>query len=166
MSTSISKRAAGKTMRVATVFTGVVGAAVLTAPVNAQGTTFMPGRPALTAKPENTRSGLCHNTSHWFALYGYQYPDEAAPSYWCYGGVDPLGTNFALPRPFKAVAFCGGNNVGFFSGYTKSGKYRYDQRFRQSSNFYFFKAPKFPGSYFTVSQLHISAWTGNQSCFG
>ena len=149
-------------MRVATVFAGVASATAFAAPANAQAAgKFMP---TLQAVPEDTRSGTCHNVSHWFALYGYKSPN-LPPEDWCYGGIDPPGVAFSITPPFQAEEFCGGNNVGYFSGFNKNGEHLGDQRFKQSNNWYTFKAPKFPGSELWISKIHISAFTGNQSCF-
>jgi hypothetical protein len=151
-------------MRVATVFAGVASAAAFTAPANAQAVTKLVPTPR--AMPQVTRAGSCHNASHWFTLYGYQSSAQTFPTDRCYGGVDPRGQVYSQIPPFRALSFCGGNNVGFFSGFTKGGEHLGDQRFKQSSNFYTFKPPKFPGSELWVSKIHISAFDGNQSCQG
>lgn len=149
-------------MRVATVFTGVASAAAFAAPANAQAAAKF--TPTLGATPLTTRSGICHNAAHWFTLYGYKSANDYTPAYWCYGGIDPPAQDFTVTPPFRAEAFCGGNNVGFWSGYSANGKALKNQRFHQSSNYYYFNPHKFPDSYAYISKIHLSAFEGSQSC--
>jgi hypothetical protein len=161
----IRKLASRKAMRVATVFTGVASAAAFAAPANAQAVAKVTPGAALRATLYDAgvgvnsyaRGGCTSLTgeSHWFQISN----DATEPgTIKCYGG---MGTTTDVGA---ATGFCGGNNVGFFSGHTVGGKHLTHQHFSQSNNPYYFRSPKFPGDEFTFSKLTISAFFGNEIC--
>jgi hypothetical protein len=152
MNLGINKLASRKAMRVATVFTGVTACAAAFAPAaNAQTAgQIAPGRTVGHGTARSTRIGNCDNTPHYFHMYG-----GYGSAYMCIGGTGTY--TFSAPDP--AVAFCGGNNVGYFSGYNTAGNFVKDQRFHQSSNPYVWGVKEF-----SLTKVHISAWTGDQSC--
>jgi hypothetical protein len=161
MDLGISKRASRKAMRVATVFTGVTAcAATFTPAANAQPAgNLAPLRPTVGL---NIRSGdTCSDTPHWFHLY------SVVGKAFCIGGTGSKtgpGSGFGEEDGW-ARAFCGGNNVGYFSGSllnfnTGSKRFVTNQRFHQSSTPYVW-----PKSYsFLLEFIKISAWTGNEVC--
>jgi hypothetical protein len=143
-------------MRVATVFTGIASAAAFAAPANAQATATL--RPALRAAGHTSS---CYDSTHYFAMsyrYDGYYGDDSI-GYECVGGVGPTAI-----VPFSYRGFCGGNNVGYFSGTLKDGRRLTDQRFHQSSYFYHFKPPRYSDSILKISRVYISAWTGSEEC--
>ena len=158
MNPGTSKLTSRKALRVATVFTGVASAAAFAAPGNAQAAVKFAPRPALQAMPDGTLAGNCAEMGeppHYFHLFNWaNYPNSSM----CYGGA-----GYAWPDLW-ATKFCGGNNIGYFSGFTKSGKHLGGQRFSQHSYWYAFKPPKFKSSVFYFSFLHISTFDGNQNC--
>jgi hypothetical protein len=164
MSTGTSKPTARKVMRVATIFTGVAGAVAFAAPAHAQAPKFPPGGPAVRAMPDKPHISSCTGSTHYFAMKYFSGPNVYEPTrvygVECVGGIGGI----KLPVAWSDSGFCGGNNVGYFSGRSKNGKLLTNQRFAQGSNFYYFKAPKYPGSLFKISKVYISAWTGSQVC--
>jgi hypothetical protein len=164
MDLGISKRASRKAMRVATVFTGVTAcAATFTPAANAQPAGNL--APPLALRPTvglSIRSGAtCSDTPHWFHLY------SVVGKAFCIGGTGSKtgpGSGFGEEDGW-ARAFCGGNNVGYFSGSllnfnTGSKRFVTNQRFHQSSTPYVW-----PKSYsFLLEFIKISAWTGNEVC--
>ena len=151
-------------MRVATVFTGVASAAAFAAPANAQAVAKVTPGAALRATlyagvgVNSAQRGGCNSLtgeSHWFKIIN---TDDAPWVEKCYGG---MGTTTDVSI---GTAFCGGNNWGFFSGHSANGKRFTNQRFVADSNYYNFRAPKWPDNYFSFSTLHISAAHGNQIC--
>jgi hypothetical protein len=153
MNSGVSKRESRRAMRVATVLTGVTAcAAAFTPAANAQPAAGLTPQPELRpAAAQSIRTGNCLNTPHWFHLYNDRFG-----SAYCIGGMGPKVFTHA---PYSATAFCGGNNVGYFSGW-RSGQQYTDQRFHQSSNSYVWGI----SHSFAVSRVYLSAWTGNQSC--
>jgi hypothetical protein len=157
MNSRISKAKSMKTMRVATVFTGVTACAAVFAPVaHAQvaGTRIHRVRPEISAAP------CSGGKATWFHVgYGADQSE-------CYGfaGTTAVGSIYA---------FCGGNNHGYFSGWTLSIlstnpirlKHFADEGFGTGSKYYSFTtAAKYGDHTFSMSKLHISGWAGTTRC--
>jgi hypothetical protein len=160
MNLGISKLGSRKAMRVATVFTGVTACAAAFAPAaNAQ--TDGELAPPLALRPtagQSTRFGSnCSNAPHWFHLY-FKSSLTGDLTSRCIGGTGSW--YFAAGgQGFPMSGFCGGNNVGYFSGWF-GGRRLTDQRFHQSSSVYWW-----PGNHSSViSYLYISKWGGNKTC--
>ncbi len=128
-----------KTMRVATVFTGVAASAVaMGQTANAQDAALHPGathaskhvgRTTRAAVPAVAESGsiraayscnyrnIDHTWVHiWTEVYNVPYQESLVAD--CYGGK---GT-YLSPRGHGAIGMCGGENHGFLTG-TTSGEY-------------------------------------------
>lgn len=163
MSLGTGRLTSRKVMRVATLFTGVASAGAFAAPANAQAAAnFTPRTELGVQQYAATREGSCGlGESHWLTFFritdlgGGDFMNTST----CFGGMGSKKNIYV-----SASGFCGGNNVGFFSGHTASGKHLTDQRFHQSSAEYEFKPPKFPHDIFYVSRVYISAFTGNEMC--
>ena len=149
MSESPGKRGPRKALRVATAFTGVTACAAAFAPAAGAQT----GRPLA---PTNTVSDPhCHN-GHWF------HAEKLNFNFICYGdrGSRPIFSTF--------VAFCGGNNFGRFSGVTRSGNGHFlgNQTFGPGITYYeFIPSAHYSNAPFEMSTLHISKFSGTDSCF-
>jgi len=111
------KAVPGKSMRVATTFTGVAACAAIFAPPAmvgpAQPTSARPGHhPLLNGKAIllNTEQRSCKpGTSNWFHLAYAKLSDT------CFGFRGAISTTYF------ATSFCGGNNWGALSGYLNGG---------------------------------------------
>jgi hypothetical protein len=144
-----------KAMRVATVFTGVAACTTVFAPAaNAQ---------AIAPAIRKASNG-CAGVPTWFHLY----PEFNANAV-CYGYSGSAGNrgNVAEILLYSSLVggFCGGNNSGYFSGTSVSGRKHYpNQAFFQGSKPYLFKGPKFPKSEIYMSFLYIFGWMGKDKC--
>jgi hypothetical protein len=139
-------------MRVATAFTGVTACVTgFATAANAQPAGQLAYRAAA-----GIRGGSCLNVSQWFHV-GTQIPGNRGESF-CYGGAGNIHVG-------TVDAFCGGDNYGYFSGVSWYGRAFRHQIFHQSSNYYsFIRAGKFRYEPFTISNLHISNWSGAWTC--
>jgi hypothetical protein len=155
----VSSLTVKKVMRVATVFTGAAACTAFLAPA-ANAETEATLTPGATARPASTTQRSCNN-AHYFHI-------KANTESYCFGGAGS-----AYPD-YPASAFCGGNNYGFFSGWSyKSdmyfGKSYRNQHFRPGSKYYsFIYAGNFNDRPLYMSFLHISGWDGtgpqNKAC--
>lgn len=159
MNLGVSKAALGKSMRVATVFTGVTACAAAFAPTaNPQPADKSAPRAALRAvKGAGIRSGDCTGVPSWVHVY---YPGGGAT---CFGYQ---GT-YSITSPAWASGFCGGNNYGYLSGVNESDRHR-TQDFGPAAEYpnsiYYFAPARFPDGLFLVSKVHITRWSGNGPC--
>jgi hypothetical protein len=155
----VSKAALRTSMHVVTLFTGAAALAVAFAPTaNAQAAGKSAFRPApRLAKDLGIRSGACSGVPSWVHVY---YSGGGAT---CFGyqGVE------SIISPGAATGFCGGNNSGYLSGLTESGRHLrqgFGSAAKSPSSIYYFAPPRFPGDVFYVSKVHISRWSGNRVC--
>jgi hypothetical protein len=134
-----------KALRVATVFTGVIGCAA----------TFAPTAPAAAAAPgtavtraieaASIESGPCDSgTMHRVHVY-----DGNTDS--CVGFRGTL----VYQVPLAATGFCPGSNYGYIEGDSLSPLIT---QFRQGSTI-----DLFPPS-FEIASVHISGWNGDETC--
>jgi len=160
-----------KTMRVATVFTGVAASAVAmgqtanaqdTVQPGATHTSKHVGRTARTAVPAVVESGsiraayscnhrnIDHTWVHiWTEVYNVPYQESLVAD--CYGDK---GT-YLSPRGFGVIGVCGGENHGFLTG-TNSGEYWvYD--FTAGTKY----IPLSKGSLYAID---IEGWAGTDQC--
>jgi hypothetical protein len=163
MKPSIKKAVSGKTMRVASTFTGAAACAVAFTPAAMAGT----GHPAVhqpvlnravphkVGRPDISLRGCTAGTSNWFHIAYNKQSDI------CFGFK---GTFVFSPNARPAeTSFCGGNNKGWISGFnTKTGQF-YFTRFGHG-NFYA-HIPNTTASHpYLLSSVHISSWAGNSKC--
>jgi hypothetical protein len=147
MKSSIKKAVSGRTMRVATTFTGVAACAFAFAPTAMATTAHQPQIKDNTIGPLNTVNGSCGgaNQSHWFHM-------GTTATVTCYGNI---GT--ANAGGYVINSFCGGNNIGYFSGKGSKGK----KKVTFGTGDFWAHVPSAP---FAVSKVHISNWTGGTKC--
>jgi DNA-binding SARP family transcriptional activator len=178
MRTGVRKALTGKTMRVATTFTGVAACAAAFAPAATAAT----GQPALTHDQEgqnpaairaqnaagvrgdtalragavkpaiSERYGCPGGTSNWFHLAYDKVSDT------CFGftGTEDPG--------YYATSFCGGNNTGWISGYYDGiASLYYYTPFGHGTTYAHITGTSadFP---LYVTGVHISGWSGNDGC--
>ena len=152
------KKAARKTVRVATTFTGAAACAVTFAPMAHAGTvqpTAQPGYRAHQVRVNLDRVPGIHatitngdclgtNQSHWFHIAN-------SASVTCFGGT---GTVTLVPD-FFISAECGGNNKGYISGSGPTGHrkitWNHGTTYRNIGPF-------------SVSKVHMSGFSGNDKC--
>jgi len=152
-----------KSVRLATMLTGATAWAVFAPMANAQ--VAKPASGSLEKAPvsksvryntmrPDAGTRVCSHTSHWFHAY------QLASSY-CVAGP---GTFYVPDIGHQGDwGFCGGNNKGWFTGSTISGKYQ-KHTFGHGSTIYVFQKPLFPDNIFYISYVHISNWSGNDKC--
>lgn len=152
MEPSIRKAGSGKTVRVATTFTGAAACAFAFAPTALAGTPQQAAQPGHQGRQVrvNTHAipyietGNCRGAgqSHWFHM-------GSENNVTCFGF---RGTDYFSPVPILITSFCGGNTHGFIVGDLG---HRYDFG---------------PGTtyrnigIFEVSVVHISSTTGTDKC--
>jgi hypothetical protein len=164
MNARTSKPRSRKTMRVATVFTGVTAGMATFAPTaHAQAVQTQPaGVHAGHVRPDSSiqANAYCYKFPHWFHIY---YNDVSSSMCFGYKGTMNVAGNFLW-----VSAFCGGTNHGHFSGHLSSGfgKQLTDQTYGSGSQLYFFtSAAKYNHKKFSVSKVTISGWTGDKTCY-
>jgi hypothetical protein len=156
MKPSARKAVPGKTMRVATTFTGAVACAAAFAPTAMAGTAHVM-QPARGLLPDTTASinatRCTPGTSHYFHL-----GDEDAAS--CFYGSGTFDVNHE-----PATSFCGGNNIGWLDGVLGSPNFGkpYRTTFHQGT-FYAHIPGTTAVSPLFVSFVHISKWSGHDTC--
>jgi len=162
MTPSIKKTASGKTMRVATTFTGVAACAALFATPAmagaAQPNAARPGHQprldgkALGLRPLNTQLGHCFYSPTW--VHFVRYNGDV-----CFGFV---GTWSVPPGSgLSTSSICGGNNYGWYAGWSKTGHGAFHTaNFRQGTTFAHLP---WPGTA-SITVVHISGWKGSDSC--
>ena len=161
-----------KTMRVATVFTGVAASAVaMGQTANAQEAAVHPGathaskhvgRTTRAAVPAVAESGsiraayscnyrnIDHTWVHiWTEVYNVPYQESLVAD--CYGGK---GT-YLSPRGHGAIGMCGGENHGFLTGTTSGEYWVYD--FTAGTKY----IPLSKGSLYAID---IEGWAGTDQC--
>jgi hypothetical protein len=158
MNSGSGKLGSRKIMRVATVFTGAAACAVAFAPGAMAGT----GQPAaardghqarLGGKTPGIRPGItvggCTGRPNWVHIGDAFYTE-------CFGFT---GT-YSVSRGDGAVAgaICGGNNYGWYGGYSDLGFNT--AGFHQGTTFAV--VPSTIAESFTT--MHISGWKGNDAC--
>jgi hypothetical protein len=157
MSPRIDKQVPRNVMRVSAAFTGVTAFAVAFAPAaSAQtGREAAPGR-ALSIRW--TSGTYCRNDPNWFHLY------------LSHGGVVCMGglSSFDWPLPgFPAAGFCGGNNYGFFAGWSPYFNHPYySVGFNAGTTEYKFagNTKKFPYGKVMVDRIFLYGWSGDDKC--
>jgi len=172
MHPGISKSSVRKSVRVATAVTGITACAAAFAPMaNAQPTAKAASGSTekaatyqkvvnykIDTRPETgldaTVSPCGPYTTHWFHLYRTFYQSSL-----CVAGPGTTGVGGA-----SANGFCGGNNVGYFSGTTVSGQPRRHITFGRGNSVYWFHAPKWPHSAFNISKVYVKSWSGHDAC--
>jgi hypothetical protein len=151
--TGIKRALTGRTMRVATAFTGAAAAAAA----------FTPAAHAATAIEDRSCSA---GTTHWLQL-----GDNSrffASGQFHYGHISTcLGYTGTAHPNFPATSFCGGNNYGYISGYQSNDAEHYYNHYKTAFHPGTFFA-KIPGtsvsSPLVVSKVYISKWAGNDTC--
>jgi hypothetical protein len=150
---NISKLTSRRTMRVATVFTGVAAGAAA----------FTPFAPAAHASSIRANPG-CDGTPRWFHIYWfggngeYEYGSRGSSCYGFKGIVhDPVVTGSVIS------GFCGGTNSGSFSISSGAGKV-IPGTFHASSNPYWLTNTAKWGYDPHMTRLTIKGWTGNDEC--
>jgi hypothetical protein len=146
MKSSISKTAP-RAMRVATTFTGVAACAFAFAPTAMAGTGHQLQLKDNTIRPLSTHNGNCAgaNQSHWFHM-------GTSATVTCYGS-----RGNAYPGGYEIDYYCGGNNIGYFSGTGTKGH----KRINFGIGDWYAHVASAP---FAVSKVHISSWSGGTTC--
>jgi hypothetical protein len=156
MKSSIKKAVSGKTMRVATTFTGAAACAAAFAAPAAAGTAHV-AQPMLKGVQQGVRpditGGNCPGHSTYLHL-GYAYQRGS----YCFGGKGKLHDSVL------ATSFCGGNNIGWIKGYyyddnTKS----YFTYFHQGNYYAHIPGTSNYDPLIVVSE-YISKWSGHSGC--
>jgi hypothetical protein len=144
---NIGKLTSGRTMRVATVFTGVAAGAAA----------FTPFAPAAHASMIQKHFS-CSRSPTWFRVYYVLDNGQHASD--CYGfrGSTTSGTS-------PALGFCGGNNFGSFSA-TEEGtnKTQYGTFSDGTTIYWFTHAAKWNHASVDMSRITINAWGGGDTC--
>jgi hypothetical protein len=153
-----------KSVRIATVLAGATACAAFVPAANAQAAKPVSGSaqktPVSKSVRYNTLGGrgpgtiVCSRTPTWFHTY------QLVSSYCTAGPGTFLVPDLAHTGDW---GFCGGNNKGYFSGSTLSGVHQ-KHTFGHGTNIYVFQKPKFPYNIFYISKVHISSWSGNDTC--
>jgi hypothetical protein len=132
-----------RAMRVATTFTGVAACAFAMAPTAMAATGHQTEVKDNTIRPLNTANGNCEgaNQSHWFHM-------GTTATVTCYGG-----RGSAHPGGYVINSFCGGNNIGYFTGNRK--------RVNFGIGDFWAHIPSAP---YAVSKVVISSWSGGTKC--
>jgi hypothetical protein len=157
MTSRTSKQVPRKAMIVSTAFTGIAMSAALFAPAaNAQTAREDALGAALSVRWTSGKN--CKNFSNWFHLYI------------SHGGVACMGGHgfyvWDSPR-WAAVGFCGGNNKGYFEGYSPSyNKWYSYEPFGHGTTEYKFSGneKKFPYGKVMVSLVSFISWSGPDGC--
>jgi hypothetical protein len=139
----ISKLASRRTMRVATMFTGVAASAAA----------FAPFAPAAHASIQENVG--CANVPNWFHTYDSNDPGKNSV---CFGY---RGNSPETIEDWQG--FCGGTNYGSFSaGYTSTPK---RGTFGPGTTIYWFtKAKIWDYQSVYMNRLMISRWSGTDTC--
>jgi hypothetical protein len=143
----ISKLASKRTMRVATMFTGVAASAAA----------FTPFAPAAHASIQENIG--CDNVPHWFHIYADHLPGVYSD---CFG----YSEQHAYEGISAVKGFCGGTNYGSFSTITDFGKGNFQHgTFGPGTTIYWFSKAHLYGSKDVLFEsLTISRWAGNDDC--
>jgi hypothetical protein len=141
------KSAARKTMVVATAFTGAAACAAAFVPSAALATTQQAARPDL-----KFNTGCVDGTSDWLHMA------VTAPSVesLCTGWSRNETWNNSGTSSFTQVAYCGGNNFGWFGGFNSHGQ---EQTVHFKPGTTYGKAGAF-----RVDTIHLSRYSGNDGC--
>lgn len=116
-----------------------------------------PGLAAMT-RPAATTSDVCTaRNKTWLHVYFAQYPGLSASL--CYGGA---GDNYP-PATEWLKGFCGGNNYGYLAGKNEKGQPE-RQDFGPGTTVFYFRGSRFPGNEFGVTHVHITKWSGSDTC--
>jgi hypothetical protein len=136
-----TKALKGRTMRVATTFTGAAACAFAFAPMATAGTMAQ-------AHPDNVVSGACGNgTAHWLHLGNGAGGDR------CYG--DRGGG--IRSKKYDTASFCGGNNIGSFTGISAFGD-KVTKKFGPGKTYAHMDTT------INVSSVVIESFKGSDSC--
>lgn len=142
-----------KAMRVATTFTGAAACAIGVGPA-ATAATHTHQFPVMTPniRPDNnTEGGSCKGgTSNWVHM-AYGYPNTHD---YCYGFRGAIRVDFTYSM------ICGGNNIGWYSGRSDSGRGKYvDATYHQGTTY-----ARLPGAPLYVSAIGINSFSGTEKC--
>jgi hypothetical protein len=139
-----------KSMRVATIFTGV---AACVAPM-AQAAHAQVTRPDAKLGPENTRIAACGGRSTWVHM---GYLTGGTGNYTAYSSCAGFvgGAGFTV----RLRGFCGGNNQGHLFGYTATANLNWHYG---HGNYYALWAPS--KSWGTTSDISLSRYSGTLTC--
>jgi hypothetical protein len=125
MKPAIKKALSGKTMRVATVFTGAAACAAAFTPAAAVAATAQPGhqlrldRTTLAARPDKTSGSIREATCSLGRHTWVHFQDVVGTSdCWGFRGTWSVSRD----EYFVADKMCGGNNVGSYGGYPAAGR--------------------------------------------
>lgn len=143
-----ASKPSGKTMRVATMFTGVAAATV------AMGQTAKAGVYSGSIRPAYSCTNR-HIDPTWVHVGTFVYNNPTSPSLEvdCYGGH---GT-YLSPRGHGLIALCGGNNHGFVTGFSTRSPLGYFINFGPRTTYWF-------PSRTSLYDVTIYSWTGADQC--
>lgn len=154
MKPSIKKAISGKTMRVATTFTGAAACAVAFGPPAMAGTVHSAHQPALERlRPRSVVGESCRpGTSHWLHLANNKQSDR------CFGFSGTLHVSY------YTTSYCGGTNYGWIAGiYDSSKQHEYFTYFGPGTTY-----AHIPGTsrykLVLIESEHISRWKGTDKC--
>lgn len=157
MKPSSRRTASGKTLRVATTFTGAAACAVAFAPAATAGThprTAQTGHRVLMMGPDTVvvKNHCPAGTSDWLhlAYIGVGTGDI------CFGYS---GSHYFGSDPFSIRSFCGGNNTGKIWGYNSQGR---EQSIPFGHGDTYAKVPG--GNNFLVTRVSLFGWGGTDHC--
>jgi hypothetical protein len=155
MNTAIKKAAVGKTLRVATVFTGAAACAAAFTPA-AMAATGHPARPQNGAAYDSMKvTSNCAGVPNWLHLT-FWWSSKPGPSFylrtmcWGFAGIDAAippqrgGTN-------RLSYECGGNNYGYLNPATDFQNFGPGTGYRHENNF-------------VVNSVEITGWSGTDRC--
>jgi hypothetical protein len=141
------KSAVRKTMVVATAFTGAAACAAAFMPSAALATTQQAARPDL-----KVNSGCADGTSDWLHMYEISPLSLSV----CYGWSRTETWGHMGDTGFSQIAYCGGNNFGWFSGFNSQGN---------GATVHFHNGTTYgKAGIFHVYTVHISRYSGNDGC--
>jgi hypothetical protein len=159
MKPSIKKAVSGRTMRVATTFTGAAACVALTGgPAMADTVHPAPAQPGHQPRQArvnpnaiaNVQRGNCleTNQSHWFHM-GWSTSTLSEVTCFGFTGTYTLNPDFFISQE------CGGNNKGYVSGTGVNGHRKvtwgHGTTWRKIGEL-------------SVSKVHMSGWSGNDKC--
>jgi hypothetical protein len=136
-----------KTMVVATAFTGAAACAAAFMPSAALATTQQAARPDL-----KVNSGCADGTSDWLHMAETSPVEQSL----CWGWTVNSTWGYMGDTGFHQIAYCGGNNFGWFSGVNSHGTL---------STVHFHNGTTYgKAGNFRVWVIHISRYSGNDGC--
>lgn len=153
MKQSIRKAVSGRTMRVATTFTGAAACAVAFTPLAMAGTAHVAHQPALKGMRPDIYDEACKGgTSHWLHLANNKGSD------WCFGYSGTISADYL------ATSYCGGTNHGWIQGQYDSAQEKGYFAYFGPGNTYAHMKGASQHKPVIIESVHITSWSGNDKC--